>query len=307
MEQYLLWFNILGFALLFAALGSTYIVYKPIKPDWLGSYLLYIIVYASFMILNTYRFFRKVYLTLSFYSMDTQSMMLALIVALLLFIVVPRFIWTLCFGNVTWKQRSFSFVMGILFLAMYIISVLFPAVATRISIVAIVYMNVYLGTVTLNGLIRLRLHSTVSDREDAGIVIPFLYMSCLLYYIVALQSVVMPMVVSETLNNKLNLFTSGCISFLWGALSLLYLFWKNPGKSLCGVLLVSESFTAQYRITPRERDVLGLLVNGKSNKEIGEALFVSPRTVETHIYNIYRKCSVKNKLELFGKIRDCPE
>lgn len=42
-------------------------------------------------------------------------------------------------------------------------------------------------------------------------------------------------------------------------------------------------------LTERERDVLGLIVEGLTNKEIGRALTLSPRTVETHRANLFDK------------------
>ena len=42
-------------------------------------------------------------------------------------------------------------------------------------------------------------------------------------------------------------------------------------------------------MTPRELDVLGLLVAGKTNPEIGEALFIGRQTVLTHVRHILAK------------------
>jgi DNA-binding NarL/FixJ family response regulator len=47
-------------------------------------------------------------------------------------------------------------------------------------------------------------------------------------------------------------------------------------------------------LTDRERDVLRLLVRGLSSKEIGNALDISARTVETHRANLMRKLGVKS-------------
>jgi DNA-binding NarL/FixJ family response regulator/class 3 adenylate cyclase len=43
------------------------------------------------------------------------------------------------------------------------------------------------------------------------------------------------------------------------------------------------------RLTPREREVLGLMAEGRSNQAIGEVLFITPRSVEKHISNIFAK------------------
>jgi DNA-binding NarL/FixJ family response regulator len=42
-------------------------------------------------------------------------------------------------------------------------------------------------------------------------------------------------------------------------------------------------------LTPREREVLGLIAEGRSNRAICEKLFLSPKTVETHVNSIFLK------------------
>ena len=46
--------------------------------------------------------------------------------------------------------------------------------------------------------------------------------------------------------------------------------------------------------TKREVEILRLIVQGLSNREIGEKLFISPRTVDTHRTNVMEKLQVKN-------------
>jgi non-specific serine/threonine protein kinase len=50
-------------------------------------------------------------------------------------------------------------------------------------------------------------------------------------------------------------------------------------------------------LSPRETEVLRLLVDGASNREIAERLVLSTRTVETHIANIYAKLGARSRVE----------
>lgn len=52
-----------------------------------------------------------------------------------------------------------------------------------------------------------------------------------------------------------------------------------------------------YPLTPREQDVLSELTKGKSNREIASSLFVSEKTVKTHISNIFSKLHVQDRTQ----------
>jgi DNA-binding NarL/FixJ family response regulator len=45
-------------------------------------------------------------------------------------------------------------------------------------------------------------------------------------------------------------------------------------------------------LTERERDVLALMAEGRSNQGIGQKLFLSPKTIEMHIHHIFRKLAL---------------
>jgi predicted ATPase/class 3 adenylate cyclase/DNA-binding CsgD family transcriptional regulator len=51
-------------------------------------------------------------------------------------------------------------------------------------------------------------------------------------------------------------------------------------------------------LTPTERDVVRLVGEGLGNKEIGSRLFISPRTVQTHLTHVYAKVGVNSRVQL---------
>jgi len=59
-----------------------------------------------------------------------------------------------------------------------------------------------------------------------------------------------------------------------------------------------QAQTLYAQLSEREREVLGLIVEGLTNKEIGRALGVSPRTVETHRANLFAKLQVDSLAHL---------
>ena len=52
-----------------------------------------------------------------------------------------------------------------------------------------------------------------------------------------------------------------------------------------------------FGLSARELDVLRLIVAGHSDREIAEALFISPRTVTTHVSNIFNKLGLSTRAE----------
>jgi len=63
-------------------------------------------------------------------------------------------------------------------------------------------------------------------------------------------------------------------------------------------------------LSKREQDVFGLLLKGKSNKDIALFLEISQKTVEEHLTSVYLKIGVKSRSEaiLWGveQLRDFP-
>ena len=54
---------------------------------------------------------------------------------------------------------------------------------------------------------------------------------------------------------------------------------------------------ARFGLTEREREVLTLLAAGRSNTEIGQALFISNKTASVHVSNILAKLGVSGRVE----------
>jgi ATP/maltotriose-dependent transcriptional regulator MalT len=49
------------------------------------------------------------------------------------------------------------------------------------------------------------------------------------------------------------------------------------------------------QLSPREKEVLAFVAQGMSNKEIGQALFISPVTVKVHVRHIFEKLGVRSR------------
>jgi DNA-binding NarL/FixJ family response regulator len=67
--------------------------------------------------------------------------------------------------------------------------------------------------------------------------------------------------------------------------------------------MADEAYGSENALTKRELEVLALMAEGLSHKDAAEKLFLSPKTVRTHLQNIYAKLQVKNKIEAINKVR----
>lgn len=87
---------------------------------------------------------------------------------------------------------------------------------------------------------------------------------------------------------------------------------SSPQSPTSSNTIVSAATLAQFptqspkvsgevlELTPREREVVSLLSQGLSNSQIGMKLYLSPRTVEKHVTNLFRKTDTNNRAELVG-------
>jgi DNA-binding NarL/FixJ family response regulator len=62
------------------------------------------------------------------------------------------------------------------------------------------------------------------------------------------------------------------------------------------------ALTGVEALTASERRVATLAAQGETNREIAQGLFVTPKTVEVHLSNAYRKLGIRSRRELAGEL-----
>ncbi|MFO7560466.1 MAG: LuxR C-terminal-related transcriptional regulator [Desulfobacterales bacterium] len=97
------------------------------------------------------------------------------------------------------------------------------------------------------------------------------------------------------LNDPMEIFPRGVLEILKGEL------WYSR-KTMSDFLLKRGSFNkyserAASALTFREREILIGIASGASNKDLAADFSISLHTVKTHIYNIYKKINVPNRLQ----------
>ena len=71
-------------------------------------------------------------------------------------------------------------------------------------------------------------------------------------------------------------------------------------KSVCKTKTFMDDFCIKHDLTDREKEIVPLIVEGLGNKQIADRLCISPKTVNNHIYNLYRKLEINSRFELLA-------
>jgi DNA-binding NarL/FixJ family response regulator len=96
-------------------------------------------------------------------------------------------------------------------------------------------------------------------------------------------------------HDSLEIFLKGIRAIFDGELWL-------PRKIMTKCILKNKFREASHdedrvALTQRENEILTMVAVGATNEEIGERLCISPHTVKTHVYNIFKKINVPNRLQ----------
>ena len=82
--------------------------------------------------------------------------------------------------------------------------------------------------------------------------------------------------------------------------------WKKYRLFQAEKQLDLSQICSECNISKREKEIIELVIQGKTNEEIADELFISIKTVKYHLYNVFQKMGVKNRLQLINSIRSKP-
>ncbi len=73
---------------------------------------------------------------------------------------------------------------------------------------------------------------------------------------------------------------------------------RSRGNTALQMERLERTHKPAIDITPRQREILKMVAMGHTNREIGEVLTISVRTVEVHRFNLMRRLNVRNVAQL---------
>jgi DNA-binding CsgD family transcriptional regulator len=68
---------------------------------------------------------------------------------------------------------------------------------------------------------------------------------------------------------------------------------------------VATRLAAHEQLSAQELQVARLVAEGLSNKQVGERLYLSPRTIGSHLYRIFPKLDITSRGQMAGRLRSC--
>ncbi len=218
--------------------------------------------------------------------------------ALLFLFTGPFFFHRLLALEVTSGRRvAFLAVAG----AAAALALAFPLVRRSVPGFAASLLLMYGMTAYCLVLVAVNLHR-VGDATLRGVLRAFLLISLFFFPAMVLE-VLRQRLAFLRLNDLFELFALPGYFFAINVLSVLLCFrYLGQPPFLAGRRL-TDHFTHRFGITPREAEIIALLIRGKSYNDIADDLFISYKTVDNHVQNVYQKTRVRNRLQLLNLLQ----
>jgi DNA-binding CsgD family transcriptional regulator len=210
--------------------------------------------------------------------------------------MIPVIAFRIVSREISQLRLRIHIVMPLALSALGVLDSLLPGtVFTPLSALAIAGIQVYGMTIIFLGFNRIE-NPVVRSFMRAGLVFNSAMIGLALAQLIVRSLPIAPPILRDY----------GLIEVAWylGADTLLLLFglrylFKTEVKLACNL---PEEFIQKYGISPRECEIVSMIVQGLGNRQIGETLFISALTVKNHVYHIYQKTGAENKIQLLNLI-----
>ena len=293
MTIFLLWFSVFSFTVFSIALVICIFRYVRSRRAVQGVYLLIVLVFDLWLLIFTYLFFADVYLRpLSPGVRLTLGLVRTLVSGTILFLY-GELVLRLAGGRTTLAARLALLVAPGIYCAVVLSSARLLTFQLA-GLVTILYYA-YLAALGLYAnLLRKPRQGTVPENLRV-----FLWFSTAAFAVLILSGLPYFFGHSGALANVL---PRAALCFFWGVVEI-GVFFRRGYQAERGDYPLHPDFLEDFGITPRESEVIRLVCEGKTIRGISDSLFVAEKTVETHLYNIYRKCGCGNRVELINTVR----
>ncbi len=161
-------------------------------------------------------------------------------------------------------------------------------------LIGVLAASVYLIYYSKKNFTGIKLKSAIRYFMPFSLIISWVYLTALLNYFLN---------ISELLRFNISL-----VYLSYNIIPLLFLKkfardFRVDEEALSSRMQNHSDLFAKYKITKREREIVELICNGKSNQQIADELFISLATVKDHVHKVFQKTSVKSRIQLSNLFR----
>ena len=312
MNVFLVWFGIAAFSALLLAFVLNIIRYSRFSTRQTLLYTVLLGVNCLWVTIYTYALFSEIFIGPLSEGMRTYLGILRTAVTAAVLVLIPVIVLG-PLNRMGYSKQHTSKKLNNLSRSIVFQWTVIPAAAcayvvavavwfrdmnsVRSTVITVAFYG-YLTSVVLYGLIRMKIETMRSKQTVYPINVRlYLLLVTILYPVTAVVHLPPILMLEPTLISTL---PRSLFAFCWGVMEIVVFI---KGERLPESGAIHRNAVEIFSLTPREEDVASRAVTGMTCKEIGEQLFISEKTVEAHLYNIYRKCDVKNRLELQRKLR----
>lgn len=295
MIQTILWSTIGAFILMLSGIGLQVLSPGRQKVDRVTSKIRsYLVLLALWMLAYAYLYFAILYEELSSPMFITIFALIRMVVSVLCAYLLPSAI-VQALGYPLNRKNTILLALFPALLIPSVIYLLWNPVILYSDIISGVYY-LYLFAFSLVYIIRtdrdqVSRDSLLSTICRLSIIFSFLFI--IDYLLISSPLPTDPPVASDALIRALYGMSLGLMTIIQA---------RQETRDSQAEGLLPDEFISSYRITEREQAVILQVLQGYTNSQSAENLFISVKTVETHISSIYRKCGVKNRMELSNLI-----
>ncbi|HEX7501805.1 MAG TPA: LuxR C-terminal-related transcriptional regulator [Acidobacteriota bacterium] len=184
--------------------------------------------------------------------------------------------------------------------AFFLLAMRFPAYMPESPLLS--FWNLYLWPlILLQGAWLAKLLAESRRRPDpnhkrAGMALAWLFFGHILIQVAIFLMGVMGLARWLFFPTKLLILYTNLLPVFW--LNFYYIPWAGAFSKLSNGDSPLDSLQQTHGVSARELEILRLILDGKSYRQMEAALFISIHTVKSHVYNLYRKLGVRNHRQL---------
>lgn len=284
---------------------SSLMVYLQGKQAWMKMYLLTSVLILFDEIVTLLVFFYKTYLVAGYKTSTLFDICDSILFMLVLF-MLPHFILSLCNKKPSKTAKIFILINPIFLFSMLILAGYLTEMYPDSLLAVFSYLLFIISKALSYALITYYLISGIRKRaaytSDPNRKIFYYVLYILAFYFpLSFLSELFADFFLEEADYFSYLFTL-FVLFCWFLTVLVNNILSFKHANLSQITAIPDSFIDKFSVTLREKEIIDLLLHGESSKSIHQDLDISIRTVDTHIYNIYKKCEVSSRIELANLI-----